>query len=153
MCEQCNCGEKKPYEHPLQTEEKAFHDEILKCLDVFNGKITTCRSRAETESEKLISVFVALKSRVEHLASSIAAEISHKYRLESVKKEDMDRIHTIDQRLKAIIGECGNDISNFSCSGTENFALFNEKAHAHIREFENLYAERAKILRLYRIYG
>lgn len=154
MCEHCNCGGKIPDEHPLQREEKTFHDEILKCLNVFSGKITECRSHAGRESsEKLLSVFVALKSRVEHLAASISAEISHKYRLGAVKDSDLEKIQGIDQRLKTIIDECGNDISNFSCSGSANFASFNEKVNAHIREFEHLYAERAKILRLYRIYG
>lgn len=100
------------------------------------GKIAECRTHAAGEnSEKLLSVFVALKSRVEHLAASISAEISHKYRLGAVKDSDMEKIHVIDHRLKDIIGECGNDISNLSCSSSANFASFNEKLNAHMREF------------------
>ncbi len=140
--------------HPLQKEERQFHDEVLRCLDILSRKIEGCRSVADRSGrDKILSMMVAFQSRVKHIAESIGSEIERKYRLDPVKDKDMARISEIDRAIKSIIQECGADLSAFSCSTAEELADFNEKVNAHIREFEKLYEERKKILRLYRIYG
>lgn len=140
--------------HPLQKEEREFHAEVLKCFDVLSGKIESCRSGAEQSGrDKLLSMMVALRSRVKHIADSIGSEIERKYRLDPVKAQDLARIGEIDAGIKTIIQDCGNALGAFSCSTTEELADFNEKVNAHMREFEKLYGERGKIIRLYRVYG
>ena len=155
MCEQCNCGSGgSANEHPLQKEERRFHDEVLKCIDVLSEKIENCRSGAErTGKDKLLSMMITLRSRVENIAKSISSEIERKYRLDPVAEKDMKRIDEIDVNIKSIIADCGKSLGDFSCTSIESLAEFNENINSHMREFEKLYGERAKLLRLYRVYG
>ncbi len=140
--------------HPLLKEERQFHDEVLRCLNVLSGKIEGCGSAADRSGrDKILSMMVAFQSRVKRIAETIGSEIERKYRLDPVKDQDMARVSEIDRAIKSIIQECGDDLSAFSCSTGEELAVFNEKVNAHMREFEKLYDERKKILRLYRIYG
>ena len=141
-------------EHPLQKEERVFHGEVLKCLGVLSGKIENCRSDADRSGrDKFLSMMVTLRSRVEHIASSISSEIERKYKLGPVDGKDMARIQEIDGKVKSIIEECGRALGEVSCASVETLAGFNETVNAHMREFEKLYGERGKILRLYRVYG
>jgi hypothetical protein len=141
-------------EHPLITEERRFHAEVLNCLETLSKKIGDCRADAEQSGrDKFLSMMVTLRSRVEHIASSISSEIERKYKLGPVAEKDMARIQEIDVTIKSIIEECGRALGEFSCASPESLAGFNETVNAHMREFEKLYGERGKILRLYRIYG
>ncbi len=153
MCEQCNCGASQT-EHPLQKEERTFHAEVLGCLATLSKKIEDCKSDADHSGrDKFLSMMVSLKSRVEHIASSISSEIERKYKLGPVAEKDLARIREIDEAIKSIIAGCGNTLEHVSCASVETLAGFNETVQAHMREFEKLYGERGKILRMYRIYG
>ncbi len=141
-------------EQVLRKEEQRFHDEVLKCLDTLSGKIEECRTGAERSGrEKLFTMMVSLRSRVETIANSISSEIQRKYSLDPVKDGDLARIGEIDGKIMKIIEECGLALSGFSCSSAERLSEFNENVNAHMREFDRLYGERSKILRLYRVYG
>lgn len=147
-------GSSSTAEHLLREEERQFHDEVLKCLDTLSGKIEECRTGAEKSGkEKLFTMMVSLRSRVENIAGSIASEIERKYSLNPVKENDMTRIGEIDDRIKKIIEECGTALGGFTCASVEGLSEFNENVNAHMREFDKLYGERSKILRLYRVYG
>ncbi len=155
MSEQHSSGSRiSAMEHPLQQEERRFHGEVLKCLDVLSGKIEDCRTGAErTGKDKLLSMMVTLRSRVENIAKTISSEIERKYRLDPVAEKDLKRIDEIDSGIKSIIEDCGKSLGEFACTSQESLGEFNENINSHMREFEKLYGERAKILRLYRVYG
>ncbi len=141
-------------EHPLRREERVFHDEVLKCLNVLSGKIEECRSDAiRTGRERYLVLMVGLRGRVENIVKSISSEMEGKYRLGKVEGKDLERISEIDGKIKSIIEECGRALGELTCASVETVTGFNETVNAHMREFEKLYGERGKLLRLYRVYG
>jgi len=135
----------------IRLSEEKFRMELVQCLSELSEKNLECYDRIRKEGrERLMVEMTAVRSRINGLLERVKkiGLNQHRYRFDSWKQEDLDRLHEYDNELNSLMTDCNRIIGGASSPENECTEVMRI-----LGRIEKIFRKRMTIVRTMRLYG